>query len=971
MAEEVTKMANEKKIILPLFDRVDDIYHNTAFEDVDLQVEYPRYIEQNLVHTMRDYQVEALQYFGTALKLGTMENRSVLFNMATGSGKTDLMAGLILFLFKERKLQNFLFLVNTKAILDKTIENLTNPSSIKYLFKDEISINGRVTIKKVDNFPYQPDKNTIYIRLTTVQTLLNELETSNENTIGIKFYEKKPLVILGDEAHHFNSDTKKNDESENSWESAINRVLNANRNNMLLEFTATIDLKNKYLYNKYKNKIIYRYALDRFMADKYSKNVKRIETINDDRSNMLNAVLLSQYRSYRAYDLGIKQFKPVIMFKSQWKKINEKAYSMFNQLISELTSQQLLDFVIQQNEVNKENSQTLEMAYKFYLENRNNISAYVSDIKREFGRKNVINVNDSENKRAKAMLEYDYGTALNTLEDPNNFYRAVFAVAKLTEGWDVLNLFDIVRISQIEKSAKGDVNSTNSEAQLIGRGARYYPFMDKDGRKSYQRRLTDDTRDSLILETVHYHTLREPQYLKNLRESLKQLNLPTGEDTKNPLHEIKVSSSFKKTDLWKNGKIYYNKSEEVPDSVYQSLKDYGINHQLRIARSFIKATAEAKIDDEVTYSSTKKIEFNPNDERIFKKVFARNKDYHFVNLKRKLPNLSSMNDFMFSKNWLHIDNLIIELEVPKSFDEEELTAMDKFLIIENLLEEYMLQITKGYQKEKGTGKFVGYPIKDYVINYRKRLPNIDTSKAFSQNVHLYDEPKNWDWFAYDRTIVNNTEWSFIKMIERHVDELKEKYNTGVYLVRMDENMHRESPKGNVVKLHQFGDRKREDGTYAPAMLIGFQPDFLLLLQNEDFYFQIFIEPKGGNEKKMQADQWKEDLLTYINTHESEIEFEDEVDNVSIKGLKFYTSGDGRRIEAQLAQISLGEVQFENMTSLGSADVENFEQARRNFIEDKVEKYARGGFSYEEMEEVIGEQLEQFAFTAIEYLNYIS
>ncbi|MEZ4800086.1 MAG: hypothetical protein R2809_09995 [Flavobacteriales bacterium] len=34
---------------------------------------------------------------------------------------------------------------------------------------------------------------------------------------------------------------------------------------------------------------------------------------------------------------------------------------------------------------------------------------------------------------------------LNTLEDENNPIRAVFA-QKLNEGWDVLNLFDIVRL---------------------------------------------------------------------------------------------------------------------------------------------------------------------------------------------------------------------------------------------------------------------------------------------------------------------------------------------------------------------------------------------------------------------------------------------------------------------------------------------------------------------------------------------
>ncbi len=53
------------------------------------------------------------------------------------------------------------------------------------------------------------------------------------------------------------------------------------------------------------------------------------------------------------------------------------------------------------------------------------------------------------------MLEKGQYEALNTLESPANLYRVVFAVAKLTEGWDVLNLYDIVRISNFQNT-KGD-----------------------------------------------------------------------------------------------------------------------------------------------------------------------------------------------------------------------------------------------------------------------------------------------------------------------------------------------------------------------------------------------------------------------------------------------------------------------------------------------------------------------------------
>ena len=53
-----------------------------------------------------------------------------------------------------------------------------------------------------------------------------------------------------------------------------------------------------------------------------------------------------------------------------------------------------------------------------------------------------------------SFLSEENALLLNTLEDANNPIRAIFAVAKLNEGWDVLNLFDIVRISEGASTTK-------------------------------------------------------------------------------------------------------------------------------------------------------------------------------------------------------------------------------------------------------------------------------------------------------------------------------------------------------------------------------------------------------------------------------------------------------------------------------------------------------------------------------------
>src|SRR5699024_3421876 len=133
-------------------------------------------------------------------------------------------------------------------------------------------------------------------------------------------------------------------------------------------------------------------------------------------------------------------------------------------------------------------------------------------------------------------------------------------------------------------------------------------------------------------------------------------------------------------------------------------------------------------------------------------------------------------------------------------------------------------------------------------------------------------------------------------ISERVKELEEEYND-VYLIRMDENMHRESAKNNKLKLHQFGKNHDE------VNLAGFQPDFILYLKNTNYFIQIFIEPKGRN---IEEEQWKEDVLTYINDHEAEIIFEDEIEDMKIKGVKFYTMNDSRGTIRQIGEIALGK-----------------------------------------------------------------
>ena len=875
----------------------------------------PEYINENLLHTLRYYQDEAIRNYHYTQSQINPSPQHVLFNMATGSGKTDLMAGLILYLYQEHNYQNFLFTVNTNSVLMKTKDNLVNENSEKYLFQDKIEIDGqRIFIRPVERFPRVRQDNTIYIKLSSVQKVSDDLFVLKENTMGLADYKNHPVAILADEAHHYSASTKAEKEAENTWESAINKILRARddkeQKNLLLEFTATVDFDKEVIYNKYRDKVVYRYPLNKFKYDGYSKKVKRIETSASDEDKMLNVVLLSQFRKYRAYADGVTgTFKPVIMFKSPKVSVSLEANKVFNELISNLNVADLMSFIKRQQVLDTNDSSALELAYNYYLKNEDDLPKIVREIKQDFDPRNVLNANDTSGN----ILEKGQYEALNTLESPNNLYRVVFAVAKLTEGWDVLNLYDIVRI---EKEAGTNKNATMVEAQLIGRGARYYPF-EIDGEKSYQRRYDNDSSNKqLFLETLHYHTMNEPQYLKQLVGSFKQMDLPTGQDKKNPPIEIKVKPSFKKTDTYKTGKIYYNEAEDVSDEWFDSIEKYGINHKSDISRSLNFGSREVSYKATVENIETKTIGIEKFDVRFIKKAIQRLEFYKFDNLKKYLPLLTSMKEFIYGEKWLNAGNLKLYLTVPKEYKASDISPDEILKVTIDILKEYEVKFKSGYVKQRGTNRFIGYPIREYLTNYNKRVPEYDTANLLNeatQKVAAYE--MNDEFYVYEKAIVNKLEYELIERIKAHVDELKQKYNKAVYLFRMDENMHRESAKSEKVKLHQYGSRINRAGETVDMHLQGFQPDFILFLEDSEFYFQIFIEPKGMSGDRFVSELWKQDLLLYMTDNQAEMEFEDDSKNVRISGLKFYTKGDGQKTMAQLADITQVQETLELSTGI--------------------------------------------------------
>ena len=245
-----------------LYEKLDTI------REIGAVAEIPSYIQDNISSRfeLRPYQIGAFENFITYFENDKLCRKptQTLFHMATGSGKTMIMAGLMLYLY-QKGYRNFLFFVNLSNIVNKTKENFLNSLSTKYLFADEVRLNGeRIQIKEVSNFQYA-DENAINICFATTQGLHMDMWTAKENTLSFDDFNDQKVVLISDEAHHLNADTKKLSKDEeasyHSWEQTVRRFFETNKDNVLLEFTATCDINNPMIRAEYENKIIYDYPL--------------------------------------------------------------------------------------------------------------------------------------------------------------------------------------------------------------------------------------------------------------------------------------------------------------------------------------------------------------------------------------------------------------------------------------------------------------------------------------------------------------------------------------------------------------------------------------------------------------------------------------------------------------------------------------------------------------------------------------
>ena len=810
-----------------------------AFKYGAQKPEMPKSITRNLnpAYPLRPYQEDAFAYSIHYFNLPDKEIPThLLFNMATGSGKTLIMAGLILYLY-EKGYRNFIFFVNSDTIIKKTEANFIDSRASKYLFNQNIYIDGNpVSVKAVDTFD-GVNENEINICFTTIQKLHSDLTTVKENALTLEDFKEKKIVLLADEAHHINVQTKAQQELFENWENTVEDIFTSNNDNLLLEFTATHDYQTPAMVDKYRNKVIYRYDLVDYRKDGFSKEIEIVRSDFGHRDRILQAIIISQYKERVALEHGI-QLKPVILFKAQRTiKQSEENKAEFHKLIDGLTGNQI-EKIRRESEL-----KIVQRAFQFFDERGIPVDQLAQRLKDAFHEDFCLSVNDDTEKGTNQKL-------LNTLEDAENPTRAIFAVQKLNEGWDVLNLFDIVRCYETRDSGRNKIGTTTmSEAQLIGRGARYFPFRQSETDDKYRRKFDKDLlHDLRVLEELHYHSVNDSRYISEIHAALVEQGMM---DEQTVTRELKLKDEFKKTELYQKGVIWLNEQvqrdnrhvKSFDDLAKLSVKEKHHEHTIHGGTGGVMTIMEGieDGDTEVTRDTDSKVVWIRDIERnIIQSAIARNPFFTFASLKQYFPHLTSMCHFMTSKDFL--GGLAINFKgnlynLDDNHVEKLRACCDVLGKIESDIREQITQY-------EGTKQFHEKPINAIFVDKILKL-NAVHSRA-DEDPETKDIIQQNSWFAFNSLYGTDQESAFLELMNRWVREAEATYKE-IYLLRNERHF----------AIYNFSDGR------------AFEPDFALFLRKqngESLTYQLFIEPKGAH--LIKHEQWKEDFLKEIRTDRS-------------------------------------------------------------------------------------------------------
>ncbi|MCE8163588.1 MAG: DEAD/DEAH box helicase family protein [Candidatus Moeniiplasma glomeromycotorum] len=308
-----------------------------------------------------------------------------ILSVATGVGKTYIIATILNYLAEAEKITNFLIVAPGKIIREKTINNFSpnKPNSLV----DKLTIKPPHIID-IKNFhtAKTTDKNQVKLFIFTVQSLTQARgktarKTSNYDellgdTLRDHLSKLDDLIIFADEHHLYYGER---------FSEAIREL----KPKVLIGLTGTPHEKTP------PNEIIFEYPLWKALRDKLIKI----------------PVMVGRYDGYQDEETKLKDAIKLLDAK-----------------------QTLLDNYSHQNNLNSQKSLMLTIAPS--IEEAENIRGKLI-VDCQFPSENILQVDSSK-------ITDDLAQELQNIDNPVNPVRIIIAVGMLKEGWDVKNVYVIV-----------------------------------------------------------------------------------------------------------------------------------------------------------------------------------------------------------------------------------------------------------------------------------------------------------------------------------------------------------------------------------------------------------------------------------------------------------------------------------------------------------------------------------------------
>jgi len=385
------------------------------------------------------------------------------FEMATGSGKTILIAGNVLYLLS-KGIKNILILVKGKTIYDKTIREF-DINNRKCIFNKAMTykynlITGDNYQNKSSNYDEKADFNLFVFNIEKffeksgesgekVMKVTKPWEESvwkdaEGHTISmVDFFKSQKLAIITDEAHHYQNKV--------SFE-----IIKLFYPELVVEYTATAQVTDA---QRRIQKRAYIYPIKQYIKDGYGKRIRAYgfdpihgsievqDQINDTDKERLVLGIMVHLVKKKSLD---EKLKPVLLLRCRG---IPHADAMFKYISEEMPLDE--DFVraaynriIQDDEFN-----IIDLA-KEHVSIQDLIN-YIEELPQK------AFVIHSENRNNKDILD-----KFDNIE--SNGQQIVVQVDVATEGWNIDNVYTILILTNNHGNVKTYVK------QLIGRGLRLW-----------------------------------------------------------------------------------------------------------------------------------------------------------------------------------------------------------------------------------------------------------------------------------------------------------------------------------------------------------------------------------------------------------------------------------------------------------------------------------------------------------------